>query len=231
MRPSCLSFPKLRTPPATRSTASPSAPSTRYRRCADRAYRVDHRASGARILHVHCDDPENLFSINFPTPPPDDTGLPHILEHVVLAGSRRFPVREPFFEMLKMSMATFINTMTAPDCTYYPVASNYAARGMSEDGYLHDLMGGLPQLDQCEAVAGAFDDHADALIGRIESIRDFLLNRDRLAVSFTGSDAAFGLASTALASWIASMPSAPVVAAPTGFEPQPPALAGLAEPI
>ena len=89
-----------------------------------RAYRIDHRASGARILHVHCDDPENLFSINFPTPPPDDTGLPHILEHVVLAGSRRFPVREPFFEMLKMSMATFINAMTAPDCTYYPVASN-----------------------------------------------------------------------------------------------------------
>ena len=89
-----------------------------------RAYRIDHRASGARILHVHCDDPENLFSINFPTPPPDDTGLPHILEHVVLAGSKRFPVREPFFEMLKMSMATFINAMTAPDCTYYPVASN-----------------------------------------------------------------------------------------------------------
>ena len=89
-----------------------------------RAYRIDHPASGARILHVHCDDPENLFSINFPTPPPDDTGLPHILEHVVLAGSRRFPVREPFFEMLKMSMATFINAMTAPDCTYYPVASN-----------------------------------------------------------------------------------------------------------
>ena len=76
-----------------------------------RAYRIDHRASGARILHVHCDDPENLFSINFPTPPPDDTGLPHILEHVVLAGSKRFPVREPFFEMLKMSMATFINAM------------------------------------------------------------------------------------------------------------------------
>lgn len=89
-----------------------------------RAYRIDHRASGARILHIHCDDPENLFSINFPTPPPDDTGLPHILEHVVLAGSKRFPVREPFFEMMKMSMATFINAMTAPDCTYYPVASN-----------------------------------------------------------------------------------------------------------
>ena len=55
-----------------------------------RAYRIDHRESGARILHVHCDDPENLFSINFPTPPPDDTGVPHILEHVVLAGSSLF---------------------------------------------------------------------------------------------------------------------------------------------
>ena len=110
-------------------------------------------------------------------------------------------------------------------------AHTYAARGMSEDGYLHDLMGGLPQLDQCEEVAGAFDRHADALIGRIESIRDSLLNRERLAVSFTGSDAVFDLASTALASWVASMPDTPVVPAPTGFEPLPPARAGLAGPI
>ena len=49
--------------------------------------------------------------MNFPTPPPDDTGLPHIIEHCVLAGSEKFPVREPFFEMIKMSMATFINAI------------------------------------------------------------------------------------------------------------------------
>ena len=110
-------------------------------------------------------------------------------------------------------------------------AQTYAARGMSEGGYLHDLMGGLPQLDQSEEVAGAFDEHADALIERIESIRDFLLNRERLAVSFTGSDAAFDLASAALSAWITSMPSAPVVPAPTGFEPLPPSHAGLAGPI
>jgi Zn-dependent M16 (insulinase) family peptidase len=88
------------------------------------AYEMEHLASGARAIHLHVDDNENLFSISIPTPPPDDTGLPHILEHSVLAGSRRFPVREPFFEMLKASLATFINAMTGPDCTYYPVASS-----------------------------------------------------------------------------------------------------------
>lgn len=88
------------------------------------AIQMEHIKTGARVLHLLSDDMENLFSINFPTPPPDDTGLPHILEHSVLAGSKKFPVREPFFEMLKMSMATFINAMTGWDCTYYPVASN-----------------------------------------------------------------------------------------------------------
>ncbi len=88
------------------------------------AYELFHPKSGARLLHIHNSDTENLFSISIPTPPPDNTGLPHILEHSVLAGSERFPVKEPFFEMIKMSMATFINAMTGPDCTYYPVASN-----------------------------------------------------------------------------------------------------------
>ena len=88
------------------------------------AIQLEHIKSGARILHLYSDDAENLFSINFPTPPPNDSGVPHILEHSVLAGSQKFPVREPFFEMYKMSMATFINAMTGWDCTYYPVASN-----------------------------------------------------------------------------------------------------------
>ena len=83
-----------------------------------------HEQSGARLLHLYTNDTENLFSINFPTPPSDDTGVPHILEHAVLAGSQKYPVKEPFFEMIKMSMATFINAMTSSDHTYYPVASN-----------------------------------------------------------------------------------------------------------
>ena len=83
-----------------------------------------HQHSGARLLHIYTNDTENLFSINFPTPPADDTGVPHILEHAVLAGSHKFPVKEPFFEMIKMSMATFINAMTSSDFTCYPVSSN-----------------------------------------------------------------------------------------------------------
>lgn len=91
-----------------------------------RAVKIElaHQHSGARLLHLYTNDTENLFSINFPTPPSDDTGVPHILEHAVLAGSQKYPVKEPFFEMIKMSMATFINAMTASDHTYYPVASN-----------------------------------------------------------------------------------------------------------
>lgn len=85
---------------------------------------IRHTGTGARLLHVSNDDAENLFSVSFVTPPPDNRGAPHILEHSVLAGSRKYPVREPFFEMVKMSMATFINAMTGWDCTYYPVASN-----------------------------------------------------------------------------------------------------------
>jgi presequence protease len=91
------------------------------------AYQLEHTRTGARILHLHNDDAENLFSITFPTPPSDDTGVPHILEHAVLAGSKRFPVKDPFFEMIKQSMATFINAMTGSDSTYYPVCSNVRA--------------------------------------------------------------------------------------------------------
>ena len=87
-------------------------------------YDIEHAATGARIVHLHADDSENLFSITFPTPPDDDSGLPHILEHAVLGGSKRFPVKDPFFEMVKCSMATFINAMTSSDHTMYPVASN-----------------------------------------------------------------------------------------------------------
>lgn len=88
------------------------------------AYELLHPASGARILHLHNEDTENLFSVTFPTPPADDTGVPHILEHSVLAGSRKYQVKDPFFEMVKCSMATFINAMTGSDYTVYPVASN-----------------------------------------------------------------------------------------------------------
>ncbi|MDP8237327.1 MAG: hypothetical protein P9M08_13175, partial [Candidatus Erginobacter occultus] len=87
------------------------------------AYGAEHIQSGARLLHLHGGDPENLFAIGFRTPPPDDSGLPHILEHTVLCGSRRYPVKDPFVELLRTSLATFLNAMTYPDRTLYPCAS------------------------------------------------------------------------------------------------------------
>lgn len=87
------------------------------------AYLAEHAKSGLRLVHLHSSDPENLFAIGFRTPPPDDTGLPHILEHTVLCGSKRYPVKDPFVELLKTSLATFLNAMTYPDRTIYPCAS------------------------------------------------------------------------------------------------------------
>ena len=82
-----------------------------------------HRATGAEVLSVDADDDNKVFSCNFRTLPKDDTGVPHILEHSVLCGSRKYPVKEPFVEMLKGSLKTFLNAMTGPDKTMYPVAS------------------------------------------------------------------------------------------------------------
>lgn len=82
-----------------------------------------HDASGARLLLLENDDPNKSFSISFKTPATDDTGVFHILEHSVLCGSDRFPVKEPFVTLLKSSMQTFLNAMTFPDKTVYPVAS------------------------------------------------------------------------------------------------------------
>ncbi len=78
---------------------------------------------GMQVLSLEADDPENLFSLCFSTIPTDDTGVPHIIEHSVLEGSRAFPVKDPFVCMLKSSVATFINAMTYPDRTIYPCTS------------------------------------------------------------------------------------------------------------
>ena len=87
------------------------------------AYVLHHRSSGARLLYLACEDENKAFSIAFKTPPTDDTGVFHILEHSVLCGSAKFPVKEPFVDLIKSSMQTFLNAMTYPDKTVYPVAS------------------------------------------------------------------------------------------------------------
>ena len=91
------------------------------------AYEIEHEKTGARILHLHCDDRENLYAIGFRTPPADSTGVPHILEHSVLAGSDRFPLKDAFNELMKGTLQTFINAFTYPDKTIYPVASQVRA--------------------------------------------------------------------------------------------------------
>jgi Zn-dependent M16 (insulinase) family peptidase len=83
----------------------------------------NHKRTGARLFSVINDDDNKVFSINFRTAPKDSTGVAHILEHSVLGGSEKYPVKEPFVELLKGSLATFVNAFTFPDKTCYPVAS------------------------------------------------------------------------------------------------------------
>lgn len=84
---------------------------------------LKHKKSGARVLVLSNDDENKVFSIGFKTPPFNDTGLQHILEHSTLCGSRKYPVKDPFVELCKGSLNTFLNAMTYPDKTVYPVAS------------------------------------------------------------------------------------------------------------
>src|SRR4051812_31431278 len=86
-----------------------------------RLYR--HRRTGAEVLSLSNGDENKVFGVTFRTPPVDSTGVAHILEHSVLCGSRKYPVKEPFVELLKGSLHTFLNAMTYPDKTVYPVAS------------------------------------------------------------------------------------------------------------
>ena len=87
------------------------------------AYIMRHDATGARLMWLAVDDSNRAFSIAFKTPPADNTGVFHILENSVLCGSERFPVKEPFVNLLKSSMQTFLNALTFPDKTMYPVSS------------------------------------------------------------------------------------------------------------
>ena len=81
---------------------------------------LTHKKTGARLFLMINDDENKVFSIGFRTPPGDSTGLPHILEHSVLCGSEKFPVKDPFVELVKGSLNTFLNAMTYPDKTVYP---------------------------------------------------------------------------------------------------------------
>lgn len=104
-----------------------------------------HIKTGAQLLSLENEDENKVFGITFRTPPSDSTGLPHILEHVVLAGSEKYPLKDPFFELVKGSLATFINAMTYPDKTAYPAASTnlqdfYNLLDVYVDAVFHPLL-------------------------------------------------------------------------------------------
>ncbi|XWS68012.1 hypothetical protein CRYUN_Cryun04dG0053700 [Craigia yunnanensis] len=91
--------------------------------CKSKVVLFKHKKTGAEVMSISNDDENKVFGIVFRTPPKDSTGIPHILEHSVLCGSRKYPLKEPFVELLKGSLHTFLNAFTYPDRTCYPVAS------------------------------------------------------------------------------------------------------------
>lgn len=76
------------------------------------SYSFTHEKTGAKFLHIDADDSNNVFSISFTTPPKDSKGIPHVLEHTTLCGSMKYPVRDPFFNMLRRSLNTYMNAWT-----------------------------------------------------------------------------------------------------------------------
>ena len=82
-----------------------------------------HRKTGAQHIHINADNPENVFLVALRTVPTDSTGVAHILEHTALCGSEKYPVRDPFFMMIRRSLNTFMNAFTSSDWTAYPFAS------------------------------------------------------------------------------------------------------------
>ena len=84
---------------------------------------LTHIPTGASILHIANDDPENLFCLSFQTLPSSSNGVAHILEHTVLCGSKKYPIKDPFFSMTRRSLNTFMNALTGQDFTCYPAAS------------------------------------------------------------------------------------------------------------
>ena len=91
-----------------------------------KAYTLEHEATGAQWLHLDSQDMDNVFAVLFRTPPDDHTGKPHILEHLATCGSKHYPVRDPFFNMLKRSLNTYMNAWTGSDFTMYPFSTQNA---------------------------------------------------------------------------------------------------------
>ena len=112
-----------------------------------------HEPSGAQIMHLANDDPENLFCLSFQTLPYNSNGVAHILEHTVLCGSEKFPVKDPFFAMNRRSLNTFMNALTGSDFTCYPASSQvhkdfYNLLEVYLDAVFHPILNELSFLQE-----------------------------------------------------------------------------------
>ena len=112
-----------------------------------------HEPSGARIMHIENEDPENLFCLSFQTLPYNSNGVAHILEHTVLCGSQKFPLKDPFFAMNRRSLNTFMNALTGADFTCYPAASQvhkdfYNLLEVYLDAVFHPILNELSFLQE-----------------------------------------------------------------------------------
>ena len=112
-----------------------------------------HEPSQAQIIHIQNDDPENLFCLSFQTIPSSSNGAAHVLEHMVLCGSKKYPVRDPFFTMSRRSLHTFMNALTGSDFTCYPAATQiekdfYNLLHVYLDAAFHPLLNDLNFLQE-----------------------------------------------------------------------------------
>ena len=156
---------------------------------------LEHQRTGARHIHIECPDDNNGFAVFFSTPPNDSTGVAHILEHVVLAGSQRYPVRDPFFSMTRRSLATFMNAFTGSDWTMYLFSTRNAKdyRNLL-DVYLDAAF--FPRLSEDsfkqEGIRFEFEDPADPKSGLRYKGVVFNEMKGALATSGAAVDRAIG---------------------------------------
>lgn len=129
-------------------------------------HQMEHLQSGAQLVWLERPEPNKTFGIAFRTPPTDDTGVFHILEHSVLCGSRRYPVREPFVELMKSSLNTYLNAMTFPDRTVFPVSSRNQQdlihlMRVYLDAVFHPLLHTRPEIFEQEGWHYELDQNGD----------------------------------------------------------------------
>lgn len=137
-----------------------------------RGHIFEHRPTGARLLHIECDDDDKVFAVSFRTLPESSNGIAHILEHSVLCGSERFPVKEPFVDLMRSSLATFLNAMTYDDRTVYPVSSRNARdfENLFEvyfDAVFHPLIDRDPLILKQEGWHYEFDEAGELIINGV----------------------------------------------------------------